>query len=233
MGHPHDDEKTPPQHDRRALLGLAKVSAFVLIQAILLFLAAVTSSLSMLQPAIALMEEGLGLGRKASVALLGFITAVGAAFVVYFSENLLALDTLDFWIGSFAIYILATAQVILFGWVLGIDRGFEELNRGAEIRIPGILKYIIKYVSPTYLLIIFGFWCYKNIPAKIAEIRAMSPEDRGTVLLMLAFIGLLLGFFAMLANLANKRWHLIGKLPLEPARGFPVAAANEERSARS
>ena len=40
MGHPHDDEKTPPQHDRRALLGLAKVSAFVLIQAILLFLAA-------------------------------------------------------------------------------------------------------------------------------------------------------------------------------------------------
>ncbi len=43
----------------------------------LLFLAAVTSSLSMLQPAIALLEEGLGLQRKASVALLGFITAVG------------------------------------------------------------------------------------------------------------------------------------------------------------
>ena len=42
----------------------------------LLFLAAITSSLSMLQPAIALLEEGLGLQRKASVALLGFITAV-------------------------------------------------------------------------------------------------------------------------------------------------------------
>jgi NSS family neurotransmitter:Na+ symporter len=44
---------------------------FASIFFILLFLAAITSSLSMLQPGIAFLEEGLGLGRKASVALLG------------------------------------------------------------------------------------------------------------------------------------------------------------------
>jgi len=54
----------------------------------LLFLAAITSSLSMLQPGIAFLEEGLGIGRKQSVALLGFITAIGCAFVVYFSKDL-------------------------------------------------------------------------------------------------------------------------------------------------
>ena len=37
----------------------------------LLFLAAVTSSLSMLQPAIAFLEDGFGLGRRGSVAMLG------------------------------------------------------------------------------------------------------------------------------------------------------------------
>ena len=127
----------------------------------LLFLAALTSSLSMLQPAIALLEEGLGLGRRASVALLGFITAMGSAFIVYFSKDRLALDTFDFWVGTFGIYALATIEVILFAWVLGVERGFEELGRGAEIRIPQFYKFIIKYVSPLYLLTIFGFWCYQ------------------------------------------------------------------------
>ena len=143
----------------------------------LLFLAAITSSLSMLQPAIALMEEGLGLKRKASVALLGFITAVGAAFVVYFSKDLMALDTIDFWIGTFSIYVLATFQVILYGWVLGVDRGFEELNRGAEIRIPSWVKYIIKYVSPTYLLMIFGLWIHQQflkVPEKAGELTRLQ-----------------------------------------------------------
>ncbi|NLY01023.1 MAG: sodium-dependent transporter [Rhodopirellula sp.] len=173
----------------------------------LLFLAAVTSSLSMLQPAIALMEEGLGLGRKASVALLGFITAVGAAFVVYFSENLLALDTLDFWIGSFAIYILATAQVILFGWVLGIDRGFEELNRGAEIRIPGILKYIIKYVSPVYLIGVFAAWCYMEL-FKSGE-RIQQIRDNLIVQLSVGFIVVVAVLFTLLVAQSVRRWERI------------------------
>jgi len=108
----------------------------------LLFLAALTSSFSMLQPAIALLEEGLGLGRRAAVALLGFITAVGTAFVVYFSKDAVALDTFDFWVGSVCIYVLATIQVLLFGWVLGIERGFAEINRGAAIRIPKVIMYV-------------------------------------------------------------------------------------------
>lgn len=128
----------------------------------LLFLAAITSSLSMLQPAVALLEEGLGLNRRASVAVLSFITAIGSAMVVYFSKDFVALDTLDFWVATFAIYLLATFQTILFGWVLGVEKGMEELQRGAAIRIPAIFKPIIKYVTPLYLLAVFGLWLYKN-----------------------------------------------------------------------
>lgn len=44
----------------------------------MLFLAAITSSISMmLQPVVAFLEEGLGLKRHGSVALLGLITAIG------------------------------------------------------------------------------------------------------------------------------------------------------------
>jgi len=129
----------------------------------LLFLAAVTSSLSMLQPGIAFLEETLSVPRRASVSILGLITGVGVLFVVYFSESVKALDTMDFWVGTFLIFTLATIEIIMFSWVLGVDRGIEIAHRGAAIRIPGIFRPIMKYVSPLFLIAIFVMWMAKNI----------------------------------------------------------------------
>ena len=129
----------------------------------LLFLAAVTSSLSMLQPGIAFLEESLRLNRKQSVALLGMITAVGCAFVVYFSADVKALDTLDFWVGTFLIFVLSTIQIIIFGWIIGIKKGFQLAHEGAAIQIPNSFKFIIKYVSPLLLLVIFTLWVAFNL----------------------------------------------------------------------
>ncbi len=130
---------------------------------LVLFIAAITSSLSMLQPGIALLEEALGIGRRGSVALLGTVTALGTGFICWCTKDLKALDTLDFWVGTFLIFILATVQIILFGWAFGIDRGWEELHRGAAIRVPGFFRPILKYVCPAFLLTIFGMWLLKNV----------------------------------------------------------------------
>lgn len=128
-----------------------------------LFIAAITSSLSMLQPGIALLEEALGIGRKGSVGLLGMLTALGAGFVAWFSRDLKALDTLDFWVGTFLIFVLAMVQIILFGWFFGIDRGWEELHRGAAVRLPRFFRPILRYVCPTFLVGIFGLWVAENV----------------------------------------------------------------------
>lgn len=129
----------------------------------LLFLAAVTSSLSMLQPGIAFLEEVLNIGRRQSVALLGFITASGSSFVVYCSKDLKALDTLDFWVGTFLIFILATIQIIVFSWVLGVEKGFQEADRGAAFPIPRFFAPVMKYASPLFLLVIFSLWVLINV----------------------------------------------------------------------
>jgi len=129
----------------------------------LLFLAAVTSSLSMLQPGIAFLEEALKINRRQSVALLGLVTALGSAFVVYFSQSVKALDTMDFWVGTFLIFVLSTIQIIIFGWILGIEKGFALAHQGAAVRIPRIFKFIMKYVSPLFLLIIFSLWLAANV----------------------------------------------------------------------
>ncbi|MCB1063590.1 MAG: sodium:calcium symporter [Verrucomicrobiae bacterium] len=135
----------------------------------LLFLAAVTSSLSMLQPGIAFLEEAMAVGRKTSVAILGVITAMGCGFVVWFSKDVKALDTLDFWVGTFLIYVLASIQVIIFAWVLGIRKGFDQAHQGAAIRIPRIFGVILKYVTPTLLLAIFLTWLLKDVLGIVGE----------------------------------------------------------------
>jgi SNF family Na+-dependent transporter len=129
----------------------------------LLFLAAVTSSISMLQPGIAFLEEAMRINRKQSVALLGLITAIGCGFVVYFSKDVKALDTMDFWVGTFLIFVLSTIQIIIFGWILGVDKGLKLAQEGAAIRIPGFFKFVMKYVSPLFLLTIFALWVTANV----------------------------------------------------------------------
>jgi SNF family Na+-dependent transporter len=177
---------------------------------LLLFLAALTSSLSMLQPAIALLEEGLGLGRRASVALLGFITAVGSAFVVYFSKNAIALDTVDFWVGSVCIYVLATVEVLLFGWVLGVEEGYQELDRGAEIRIPRFVMYVIKYVAPVFLLAVFGVWLYQTAGGYVKQIGSDH-----VVAMSVGFIVLIFVLCLMLTAQSVRRWNKVQPLTKE------------------
>jgi NSS family neurotransmitter:Na+ symporter len=171
----------------------------------LLFLAAVTSSLSMLQPGIAFLEEALILNRKQSVAILGIITAMGTLFVVYFSESLKALDTLDFWAGTFLIYILATIQIILFGWVWGIKKGLAEAAEGSTIQIPAVFGFIMKWITPIFLLLVFAlFLAYSvfgidgNESAYISDLFGESPNK--VAWLSVSVIVMLALFFTLMIS---------------------------------
>jgi hypothetical protein len=143
----------------------------------LLFLAAVTSSLSMLQPAIAFLEDGFGLKRRASVALLGVITAIGATGTMYFSRNALALDHTDFWCNLMMI-IAATCQVLLFGWIMGAERGVREMNRGADLQVPRFIAIVIRFITPAFLLIVLVMWAYTHGPDYW---HGMDPERQGAL----------------------------------------------------
>jgi hypothetical protein len=185
----------------------------------MLFLAAITSSVSMLQPVIAFFEEGLGLKRHASVAMLGLVTLFGSAFVVYFSKDMLALDTLDFWVGTMAIFVLAMFQAVIYGWVFGIRKGHAELHDGAHIRVPFFVQVLLKYVTPVYLFVIFIGVCFQKGPG-YAETIAESPIARLSVMLILA----VLGFLLLLIHIAGKRWAAEGRLPVA---GDAEAAAEQ------
>jgi len=173
----------------------------------MLFLAAVTSSVSMLQPAIAFFEEGLGLKRHASASILGMLSAIGSGFIVYFSKGLVALDTFDFWVGTGLIYLLAMIQAVMYGWIFGIDRGEEEAHRGAHIRIPRLVQFMLKYVTPVYLTVIFLAFCWQNVPDYASKISQDSVA-LGSIL----FIFILLAFLMLLVHVAGRRWAAEGRI---------------------
>ena len=168
----------------------------------LLLLAAITSSLSMLQPAIAFMQEGLGLTRMRAVALLCGVGSAGTMFVVWFSKNLVALDTFDFWVGTFCIFLLASVQTFIFGWVFGSRRGLEELDRGASMRVPRIFGFVIKYISPVYLAAIFVVWAWQNVGSYVQSFR----EDAAVRWSILFLLGVL-ALFVWWVHLAVRRWN--------------------------
>ncbi|MEM9412998.1 MAG: sodium-dependent transporter, partial [Planctomycetota bacterium] len=128
----------------------------------MLFLAAITSSLSMLQPVMSFIEEGLGLKRAGAATLLGLISASGCAYVIYYSKDLGALDNIDFWCGTFLIVVLATVQSIIYGWVFGVEKGHEELKRGALLNVPNFVPFLLKFVTPVFLLFILAATIYNS-----------------------------------------------------------------------
>ncbi len=167
----------------------------------LLFLAGVTSSVSLAQPAIAFLEDEFNISRQRSVQIFGVVTFLLCNAVIFFLSKGVV-DELDFWGGTFCLVLFATVEVILFGWVFGINKAWEEVHHGADMRIPGIYKYIIKYVTPVFLLVVLSAWFFQEwLP--IIRMDNVLPENR--MYIMATRVGLWL-LFLTLAILVKIAW---------------------------
>ncbi len=172
----------------------------------MLFLAAITSSLSMLQPVIAFFEEGFDLPRPASASLLGLVSAMGSGFILFFSKGMVALDTFDFWVGTTLIVVLALIQSILYGWKLGIRRGAEISAEGAKFPIPTLVQYLLKYFVPVYLIVLLAVSGYKDLGPRLKSIT----EDT-VAFSSILFISVVGVFLLVLIHVAGRRWRTDGR----------------------
>jgi hypothetical protein len=120
----------------------------------LLFFAGITSSLAMGTPWMGFMRDEFNWSQKKGAWSFGLIVLVlGMPTVLFFNQGVF--DEYDYWAGTVSLVVFALAESILFAWVFGIDKGWAEINKGADIRIPHIYKFIIKYITPVLLLFVF------------------------------------------------------------------------------
>jgi SNF family Na+-dependent transporter len=177
----------------------------------LLFVAGVTSSISLAQPAIAFLEDEFNLSRREAAVLFAVITFLLCQPVIFFYGNGV-LGEMDFWGTTVCLVVFATVEVILFAWVFGIDRAWTELHAGSDIRIPSIYRFIIKYITPLMLLTILASWIWTDWRRHLF-LEDIPPADKPIILL--TRVGLA-GLFIFLLLMVRFVW-----------RRRPVAAAQE------
>ena len=150
-------------------------TAFGTLWFLLLFFAGITSSVALAQPAVAFLEDELGLTRqKAVLAVWGFVF-VCAQLVVFGTPGgaTPVLDEIDFWAGTFGLVVFALIEMVIFGWIFGIDKGWAELTKGADIQVPRFFRFVIKWVTPLFLLALLGTWTVEQaVPTLLAKGRA-------------------------------------------------------------
>ena len=111
---------------------------------------------------------------------------------------------------------MAMLEIICFSWVFGIDVGWKEIHEGAQIQIPAPFRFIMKWVSPAYLMIVLVAFCITNLPASIALI-AQQPMAQ----LALGLIAAVTVLLMVCVRIGEKRWLALG-LDLDGKEGWPT-----------
>jgi len=185
-------------------LPLAALLGFVWF--LLLFLAGITSSVSLAQPAVAFLEDEFDITRKKAVGIFAVVTFFLCQPAIFFLKNGVV-DELDFWGGTFFLVVFATIEVLLFAWVFGMEDAWDEIHHGADLRVPRIYKFIIKYITPPFLFAILGTWLWQEwLP--IIRMDTVAAADRPYILATRAGLILLFATLAVLVGLAWRRKRL-------------------------
>lgn len=167
----------------------------------LLFLAGITSSVSLAQPVIAFMEDEFNIGRKKAVVIFAAVVFALCQPAIFFLKNGVV-DELDFWGGTVFLVLFATIETILFSWVFGMQNAWEEIHRGADMAIPPVYKFVIKYITPLFLITILGIWFFQEwLP--VILMKGISAQNKPFVLA--TRLGLL-GLFTLQAMLVRMAW---------------------------
>lgn len=120
----------------------------------LLFFAGITSSLAMGTPVIGFLNDEFGWSTKKGAYTFGLIVfLLGLPTVLFFNHGVF--DEYDYWAGTVSLVVFALFEIILFAWVFGINKGWKEITDGADIKVPLIYKFIIKYITPLFLGSVF------------------------------------------------------------------------------
>lgn len=116
----------------------------------LLFFAGITSSLAMGTPWMGFMRDEFNWSKNKGAWSFGFLAlTMGLPTVIFYNQGLF--DQYDYWAGTVSLVVFAFLETVLFSYIFGVKKGWDEINKGADIKLPGIYKYIILIVTPALL----------------------------------------------------------------------------------
>ncbi|MCL1973657.1 MAG: sodium-dependent transporter [Bacteroidetes bacterium] len=146
-----------------AQLPLGNIFAFVFFASLLI--AAITSSISLIEVVTAYFTEELKVSRRLSVAITSAVVVVTGSLsalsfgvlkeVKIFGKGFF--DMFDYLASNILLPIGGLLIVIFIGWVLSKSAVKEELSSGGRYKVPifGVVMFILKFVAPVAIALIF------------------------------------------------------------------------------
>lgn len=134
---------------------------------VLVFLAAITSSISLMEAVVSMFMDKFKLSRIKAVLtiyvivlVLGIPSALG--YGIWSHITILGMDFLTFFdyiSNSVMMPILAIATCVLAGWFMNLKDIEDEITKnGEEFKRRGIFRVMIKYIAPVFLFVILVFY---------------------------------------------------------------------------
>lgn len=133
---------------------------------LLLFLAGLTSSMAMFTPLLVFLEEELRLTREQGVKFIAVSVFIIMQPVVLFMHRGV-LDEIDYWVGDFGLVLFAAIETVIFSWIFGMSKGWKEMHLGADLRVPRVFFYIMKYITPTFMVLLLIWYAYDGLLARL------------------------------------------------------------------
>ncbi len=120
----------------------------------LLFFSAVTSSLAISTPMVAFFTDSYKWSQKKASWIYGVVLFfLALPPVLFFDKGVF--DEYDFWASTISLFFFAMIEAIVFSWIMGVNKGWRLIHYGCEVRLPVFFKYVLKYVTPVMMIIIF------------------------------------------------------------------------------
>jgi neurotransmitter:Na+ symporter, NSS family len=169
----------------------------------MLFLAGITSSVSIAQPSVAFLEDEFKISRQKAVKIFAVVAFFLCQPAIWFIHRGV-LDDLDFWGSNFIIVLGATLEIVLVAWVFGIDKAWDELHKGSKVKLPRIFRFIIKYITPACLLTLLGWWFYSDW-WKVITMEGVPPDNVPFILGIRLLLLLIMIVLAVMVYIAWKK----------------------------
>ena len=138
---------------------------FCLVFFILLAIAALTSTISLLEVVVAYLSEELHLKRRwatvvacAATILLGTFASLSLmSGSIFAREGYTVFGMMDFLSSNMLLPIGGVLIVLFVGWRMGKQQFFEEVTNGGTIKasLKKIIFFIIRYLAPVAIAIVF------------------------------------------------------------------------------
>ncbi|HOO71335.1 MAG TPA: sodium-dependent transporter [Spirochaetota bacterium] len=146
---------------------MAYGGVFATLFFMLLFIAALTSGISLLEVVVAYITDEKGWSRKKAVLIFGtviFLLGVPSALSFNVMENITVFvgnnffDFMDKLTSNFMLPIGGFFIAIALGWKYGLDKTMHELDPDTRIiSLKELWAFTIKFVSPILVLLVFIF----------------------------------------------------------------------------